>query len=95
VTGIDWASPKGDRLQSHENDLQAFDRGILLPTPSRVSRRMLGQNPETSQRPLSKVYQCENSKTKLEKVVAKISDPSKFSIGLPHGQKKVFEITHQ
>jgi hypothetical protein len=28
------------------------------------------------------------SKTKLEKVAAKISDASKFSIGLPPGEKK-------
>jgi hypothetical protein len=35
------------------------------------------------------MFLCGNSKTNLEKVIAKILGLSKFSIGLPHGQKKV------
>ena len=48
-----------------------------------------GQNLGKSQRPLSTVFLGFGiSKTKLEKVAAKISDASKFSIGLPPGEKK-------
>jgi hypothetical protein len=35
------------------------------------------------------MFLCGNSKTNFEKVVAKILGLSKFSMGLPHGQKKV------
>ncbi|HEY9655225.1 MAG TPA: hypothetical protein V6C50_07015, partial [Crinalium sp.] len=41
------------RASSHEIDLQALDRGILLATLSRGLSGSLGRNLETSQRPLS------------------------------------------
>ena len=48
------------RATSLDIDLQASDRGTLLATLSRSSRESLGQNPETSQRPLTvKFLKCD------------------------------------
>ena len=51
-----WVGVRSHRASSHEIKLQAFERGILLPTPSRGLSGSLGQNLETFQRPLSTVF---------------------------------------